>query len=606
MCGIIGVVGSDDAVPVLLDGLARLEYRGYDSAGLAVVRRRRAVVRKVVGRVSDLREAASGLPDASVGVAHTRWATHGAVTEANAHPQLDPSGRVAVVHNGMIENAESLRAALGANGNQFLSETDTEVLAHLIADQLDERPLCESVRSALRGVLGTYGLVVLDVNRPDELVAARNGSPVVVGVGEEAAYVASDEGAIVRHVERVIHLTDQEIVTVTRRGYRILGPDDGLINRDPVPTSAPDEAYELGASPNFLAKEIAEQPEALRRVLAGRLDRRFATAQFGGLGLSARELRDVRQVVFLGCGSAQIAGEIGAHLVEGIARVPARAESAAEFLHRNPVIDPSALYVATSQSGETLDTLLAVREVHRKGGCVIGAVNVVGSSLARETDGGFFLHAGPEVSVASTKAFTNMAASFAMLAVAIGRIRDLSASEGRRLLDGLELLPEALERVLGCETSIAEIASRHARATSAFFIGRALGFPVAREGAQKLKELSYIHAEAYPASELKHGPLALVDESMPTFVIVHRSDEAEKIFSTIEQIRARGGPVVAISPVPVPKGLADDLILTPHVEPELQPIVLTVATQLLARHAAESLGRDIDRPRNLAKSVTVE
>jgi glucosamine--fructose-6-phosphate aminotransferase (isomerizing) len=608
MCGIVAYVGRQEAAPLLLEGLRRLEYRGYDSAGLAVVSRGRLNVVKVAGRVQDLRDRAAGGPRGHVGIAHTRWATHGEPSEANAHPHLDAARRVAVVHNGILENADELRAGLTASGVDLASDTDTETLAHLVAGELagEGGSLEDALRRVLRRVQGTYGLVVLDLQRPDELVVARNGSPVVLGLGEGEMFVASDVAALVRHTRQVVHLDDGEVATVRASGYRTSTLAAAPVEKTPVEVDAQTDDFDLGGHRDHMHKEMWEQPGAVRRALSGRLDERFATARLGGLALEPRELRSVRRVTFLGCGSAYYAGQLGAQLVEQLARIPADAEPASEFRYRNPVVDPDALYVAVSQSGETADTLMAVEELRRKGGRVVGAVNVVGSAIGRACGSGVFLHAGPEVSVASTKALTNMSVSFALLALLLGRVRDLSPADGRRVVRGLAALPEQIEQVLATEQAVADVAGRFAGARHMFFVGRVGGWPVAREGAQKLKEISYVHAEAYQASELKHGPLALVDADMPSVVVVPDDDLVAKNVSTIEQIKARGGPVVAVTSAQLPEGLADAVLRVPATEPELQPILLTVPLQLFAYHLALALGRDIDRPRNLAKSVTVE
>jgi glutamine---fructose-6-phosphate transaminase (isomerizing) len=612
VCGIVGYIGRRDAVPVLLEGLRSLEYRGYDSAGLAVIYRNKLQVTKTAGRVQDLREKVSERTKATIGIGHTRWATHGEPNEVNAHPHTDTEGRIAVVHNGIIENAELLRAALVARGVKLVSDTDTEALAHMIAaEAAGEVSLEDAVGRVLRHVEGTYGLVVLDIKHPNELVVARNGSPIVLGIGEAEMFVASDVAALVRYTKQVVYLDDAEIVTVHADGYRTSalderdrrGPGDG---KTPTMVEAEAGDYELGSYEDFMRKEIHEQPEALRRALRGRLDERFSTARLGGINLDPRQLRSIRQVKFLGCGSAYYAGQMGAVLTEELARIPSDAEPASEFRYRNPVVDPDTLYVAVSQSGETLDTLMAVQELLRKGGQVIGAVNVVGSAIGRECGSGVFLHAGPEIAVASTKALTNMAASFAMLALLLGRVRDLSSASGQRIVAGLRALPGQIEQILASEEEIADTARRFAAAEHMFFVGRVRGWPVAREGAQKLKEVSYVHAEAYQAAELKHGPLALINHSMPSVVIVPADDLVSKNISTIEQIKARGGPVIAVTSADLPVGLADAVIRVPHGEPELEPMLLNVPLQLLAYHTAAKLGRDIDKPRNLAKSVTVE
>jgi glutamine---fructose-6-phosphate transaminase (isomerizing) len=623
VCGIVGYVGKRDAIPVLVEGLHRLEYRGYDSAGLAVVHRGRLQVTKTAGRVQDLRDKLKTNTKATLGVGHTRWATHGEPNEVNAHPHTDTAGRIAVVHNGIIENAEQLRAQLQGSGVRLVSDTDTEALAHMVAAELAAAEAAgtaqesqaadgefqDAVIRTLRRVEGAYGLVVVDTKNPDQLVVARNGSPIVLGLGENEMFVASDVAALVRYTRQVIYLEDGEVATIRATDYHtttLSGGHEANKAKTPMTVDADADDYELGPYQDYMRKEIHEQPDALRRALRGRLDDRFATARLGGINLEARELRAIKNVKFLGCGSAYYAGQMGAMVIEELARIPADAEPASEFRYRSPVVDPDTLYVAVSQSGETIDTLMAVQELKRKGGQVMGAVNVVGSAIGRECGRGIFLHAGPEVAVASTKALTNMAVNFALLGLLLGRVRDLSAANGHRIVNGLRNLPEQVNRILAAEEDIATIAHRFAEAEHMFFIGRVRGWPVAREGAQKLKEISYLHAEAYQAGELKHGPLALIQADMPSVVIIPSDDLVPKNISTIEQIRARGGPVIAVTSTEVPDGLADAVIRVPRAEPELEPILLNIPLQILAYHAAAKLGRDIDKPRNLAKSVTVE
>jgi glucosamine--fructose-6-phosphate aminotransferase (isomerizing) len=600
-------------MPVLVEGLQRLEYRGYDSAGLAVVHRGRLSVTKTAGRVADLRAKVAQAAKSTVGIGHTRWATHGEPNEVNAHPHTDTAGRIAVVHNGIIENAEQLRDQLTAAGVKLASETDTEALAHMIAAEIAADAtisLTEATCRTLNRVEGAYGLVVLDVKNPDQLVVARNGSPIVLGIGESEMFVASDVAALVRYTRQVVYLEDGEVATLRPGDYQTKAlTDNGALASARAPMTVDAEAgdYELGTYPDYMSKEIHEQPEAIRRALRGRLDERFATARLGGINFDARELRSIRQVKFLGCGSAYYAGQMGAAIIEELARIPADAEPASEFRYRSPVVDPDTLYVAVSQSGETSDTLMAVQELKRKGGQVIGAVNVVGSAIARETGHGILLHAGPEVAVASTKALTNMAVNFALLGLLLGRVRDLSAASGDRIVTGLRNLPAQVADILAAETDIAAVAHQNAAADHMFFIGRVRGWPVAREGAQKLKEISYVHAEAYQAGELKHGPLALIQPEMPSVVVVPSDDLIAKNVSTIEQIKARGGPVIALTSVhDLPDSIADAVIRVPCAEPELEPILLNIPLQIFAYHAAAKLGRDIDKPRNLAKSVTVE
>jgi glucosamine--fructose-6-phosphate aminotransferase (isomerizing) len=617
VCGIVAYVGPRDAVPVMLEGLARLEYRGYDSAGMAVAGRSGELrVRKVKGRVAQLAEDLPARFKGSPAIGHTRWATHGEPSDVNAHPHV--SGPVAVVHNGIIENADELRAKLIADGVEFASATDTEVLAHLIARALDgalDGPangagdLEGAVRRALALVVGTYGIAVLDARRPDRVVVARNGSPVVLGIGEREMFVASDLSALVRYTRQVVHLDDGELATVEAGGFRTSTLDARATAKPKSPSVIDWEPgqYDTGSYDHFLQKEIHEQPAAVRRALSGRLDARFHTAHLGGLNLDAREAREFRRVKIIGCGSAYYAGLMGAQLIEELARIPADAEPASEFRYRNPVVEHDTLYIAVSQSGETYDTLAAVQELRRKGGRVLGVVNAVGSAIARECDGGVYLHAGPEISVASTKAFTSTSVVLALIALHLGRIHDLSPADGRRVADGLRALPGQIEEILAQEDHIAALARDLARYRGMFFIGRVRGYPVAREGAQKLKEISYLHAEAYQASELKHGPLALVDPELPTVAVVPDDELFDKNLSTLGQVRARHGRVLAIAHRAGAVGDdADDVIVVPKNQPELDPILLTIPLQILAYHAAVELGHDIDKPRNLAKSVTVE
>jgi glucosamine--fructose-6-phosphate aminotransferase (isomerizing) len=605
MCGIVGYVGPRDAVPLLLEGLHRLEYRGYDSAGVAVADDGGLRVVKTAGRVGDLRKAVPEGTTGATGIAHTRWATHGEPSDRNAHPHVDAASRIAIVHNGVFENSDRLRARLVADNVPLTSDTDSEVLAHLVA-RSSATSLEDAVREALAQVEGTYGVIVMDAHRPGELVAARRGSPVVLGVGEQEMLVASDVTALVRFTQQVIYLDDDEIATVTADGYRTSTMDARATTRSPTSIDVASAEYELGDHPDFMYKEMREQPEAVDRCLRGRLDHRFSSARLDGVGLTPQDYQRIRRVKLLGCGSAHYAGQLGAQLIEELARIPADAEPASEFRYRNPVVDPDTLYVAISQSGETLDTLAAVQELKRKGGHVIGVVNAVGSTIARECGRGIFLHAGPEVSVAATKSFTTMAVALAMLALDLGRVRDLSITEGRRLVTGLAQLPHQIAQILAGEREIAAVARKYAGAEHMFFVGRVRGWPAAREGAQKLKEISYVHAEAYQASELKHGPLALINPEMPTVVLVPDDELLAKNTATIEEIKARGGPVIAVTDAELPAGLATDVIRVPKAHDALAPITLSVPLQLFAYHLAHALGRDVDRPRNLAKSVTVE
>ncbi|MEV0369185.1 glutamine--fructose-6-phosphate transaminase (isomerizing) [Streptomyces sp. NPDC050636] len=608
MCGIVGYIGKRDVAPLLLEGLQRLEYRGYDSAGIAIHSNGTGKAgglktAKAKGRV---RELESRLPKrfaGSTGIAHTRWATHGAPTDENAHPHLDTEGKVAVVHNGIIDNASELRARLTADGVEFASETDTEVLAHLIGRSQAEK-LEEKVREALRHIEGTYGIAVLHADFTDRIVVARNGSPVVLGIGEHEMFVSSDVAALVSHTRQVVTLDDGEMATLKADDYRTYTTEGSRTTATPETVEYAAESYDLGGHDTYMHKEISEQADAVDRALRGRIDDRFSTVHLGGLNLDAREARGVRRVKILGCGTSYHAGQIGAQMIEELARIPSDAEPASEFRYRNPVVDPDTLYVAVSQSGETYDVLAAVQELKRKGARVLGLVNVVGSAIARETDGGIYVHAGPEVCVVSTKCFTNMVVSFALLALHLGRIRDLSVADGKRIIEGLRKLPGQIDEILKGEEDVKKLAAKYADAKSMMFIGRVRGYPVAREASLKLKEVSYIHAEAYPASELKHGPLALIEPAMPTVAIVPDDDLLEKNRAALEEIKARSGRILAVAHQEQEK--ADHTIIVPKNEPELDPILMGIPLQLLAYHTALALGRDIDKPRNLAKSVTVE
>jgi len=606
MCGIVGYIGNQNAAPLLIEGLSRLEYRGYDSAGIAVLSGRGAQVFRSVGRVRDLESSLPRRLAGKAGIGHTRWATHGPATEDNAHPQTSEDRRISVVHNGIIDNAAALRERLDARGVKLSSETDTEVIAHLVA--LSEASTLEgAVLDVLSRITGTYAIAVLDERHPDRLVVARNGSPLILGVGDREMFVASDLAALVRHTTSVVHLDDGELATVTVSGFRTFSRDEENTAKVPTSIDLDLEDVGLGGYRHYMRKEILEQPSSIERMLRGRLDERFGTARLDGLNLGPRELRRFRRVKILGCGSAHYVGQFGAQMIEELARIPADAEPASEFRYRNPIIEPDTLYVAVSQSGETADTAFAVQEVKRKGGQIVGLVNVVGSTIARECDGGIYLHAGPEVAVASTKALTHMGIGFAMLALCLGRVRDLSIADGQRIIAGLRGIPDQIQQILDDEPHIAEVAAGLAGSPSLFFIGRVRGFPVAREGAQKFKEISYRHAEAYQASELKHGPLALIDESLPTVAILPDDELTDRNLAAMQQIVARKGRLVVVTH---PGVTLDDpqtpRITVPKNERELDPILLTVPLQLLAYHAALRLGHDIDKPRNLAKSVTVE
>ncbi|MGQ0703404.1 MAG: glutamine--fructose-6-phosphate transaminase (isomerizing) [Gemmatimonadales bacterium] len=609
MCGIVGYVGPKQASPILLEGLRRMEYRGYDSAGVAIINGEGIKVQKTAGKIAALVESLRAAPThGTLGMGHTRWATHGPPTTPNAHPHLDQSGRIAVIHNGIIENAATIRQALLKRGHRFLSETDTEVLAHLIGVFYDGN-LEEAVAAALWDVAGAYGIAVICSDEPDILVAARNGSPLLVGVGDGEYFVASDASAILEHTRSVVYLDDGEMAVLTRSGYRIRNLTETHVDK-PVNQIEWDLAtIERGGYPHFMLKEIFEQPDSLTNTIRGHLLEEEGSARLRGLNLSDEQLKHFSRVVITACGTSWHAGLIGEYLMEEFARIPCEVEYASEFRYRNPVVGEECLVIAISQSGETADTLAAVREAKRRGAVTIGLVNVVGSSIAREVQGGLYLRAGPEIGVASTKAFNSQVAALAMVALKLGRLRGgLSLLQGRQLIQALRALPAQMRQVLDRAPEVEQLAEQFAQAHNALYLGRGVNFPVALEGALKLKEISYIHAEGYPAAEMKHGPIALIDENMPVVFIAPRDGVHGKIASNIEEVKARGGRVIAI----VTEGdheiaqRADAVFPIPATHDLLTPILASVPLQLFAYHVAVRRGCNVDQPRNLAKSVTVE
>ncbi|MFO1066232.1 MAG: glutamine--fructose-6-phosphate transaminase (isomerizing) [Pirellulales bacterium] len=622
MCGIVGYVGSGQAAPYLLAGLRRLEYRGYDSAGIATLNNVDGIrITKVAGRVDQLEQAAGRRPlVASLGIGHTRWATHGPATEENAHPHLGGNGTVALVHNGVIENYESLKQSLQAKGYVFRSQTDSEVAAHLIADTLSNLPAgpggshddveryVEAVRLTLPQLRGTYGLAIVFRDRPDLLIAARCGSPLVIGVGKGEQYLASDTSPLVGITERIIYLADHQLAVLRPDSIQVIHRDQGRIRPEIQPLSAQSQDVELEGYSHYMLKEIYEQPQTVLNAMRGRLDRDNATAKFGGLNLTPQQLRSVRRIILTGCGTSWHSGLVGEYLIEEFARIPVEVEYASELRYRNPPVDHDTIIFGITQSGETADTLAALREMKRKGHHTLAICNVIGSSIAQEADGGIYLHAGPEIGVASTKAFTSQLTVLSLLALYFGRLRGLSFEAGTRIISRLEELPELLERALACHARVKEVAAQFADATNVLYLGRNYNFPTALEGALKLKEISYIHAEGYPAAEMKHGPIALVDEHTPSVFIIPRGTVYEKVLSNLQEVKARGGPVIALVDHDDPQvdRLADEVIRIPQAEDFLQPIVAAIPLQLLAYEIAVLRGCDVDKPRNLAKSVTVE
>jgi glucosamine--fructose-6-phosphate aminotransferase (isomerizing) len=608
MCGIVGYVGGRDAAPVLLEGVERLEYRGYDSAGIAVIEDGAMVVEKVVGRLGDLRaHLGDQLPRGTIGVAHTRWATHGVPSDLNAHPHTDCGGTVALVHNGIIENARALRAWLIERGHTFRSETDTEVLAHLIEQFLDGS-LPQAVAEALRRVEGAYGIAVVSTAHPNTLVAARHGSPLLLGLGEGEYFIASDAAALLEHTREVVYLDDGEMAVVGRDAYDITDLDTTHVDKLVTTLDWDLAKIERGGYPHFMLKEIMEQPDSLRNTLRGHLLEDAGSSKLAGLNLTDEELLGIDRVVLTACGTSWHAALIGEYMLEELARIPAEVEYASEFRYRNPILDEGTLVIAISQSGETADTLAAIREAKQRGARTVGVVNVVGSSIAREVEGGTYLHAGPEIGVASTKAFTAQVAALALITLRLGRLRSLSVLQGREIVRALQALPDQVEEVLARAEHVQQVAEAFLRAQNALYLGRGYNFPVALEGALKLKEISYIHAEGYPAAEMKHGPIALIDERMPVVFIAPRDAVYQKILSNIEEVKARRGRVLAV----VSDGdeqiteLADHVITIPRTIDSLTPVLSVLPLQLFAYHVAVRRGCDVDRPRNLAKSVTVE
>ena len=608
MCGIVAYVGARDAVPLLLEGLRRLEYRGYDSAGVAIQNGAGIVVSKVAGRVPQLQALLAREPmRGTSGIAHTRWATHGAPTQHNAHPHVDCTGRIALVHNGIIENAEVLRAALERAGHRFTTETDTEALAHLIEDA-SGATLEERVIAALAHVEGTYGLAVMSADEPGKLVVARRGSPVLLGIGEQELFVASDASAVLEHTRQVVYLDDGDIAVLTPGAFHVIDSESHVQLREVDAIAWGLSEIELGGYPHFMLKEISEQAETVRATLRGRLPPDQGTARLHGLNLPPAACREIQRVVIVACGTSWHSGLVGRHLIEDLARIPVQVEYASEYRYHQPLELPGTLTIAISQSGETADTLEAMRAARAAGSRVVGIVNVVGSSIAREADGGIYLHAGPEIGVASTKAFTSQIVALALLGLYLGRERGLSEARGRELACRLIQLPQLVTRTLALEPQVKVLAERMAAAPNALYLGRGVNFPVALEGALKLKEISYIHAEGYPAAEMKHGPIALIDENMPVVFVAPRDEVYRKVLSNMNEVRARGGRIIAITTEGngMLSGLADAELRVPATLPLLSPVLTTIPLQLLAYHSAVLRGCDVDRPRNLAKSVTVE
>jgi glucosamine--fructose-6-phosphate aminotransferase (isomerizing) len=626
MCGIVGYIGPYQAIDYLIDGLRRLEYRGYDSSGVVTINDGEFTVTKSAGRVDKLVERLKEHPaPGNIGLGHTRWATHGPATDLNAHPHIGGDGAVALVHNGVIENFRELKQQLAERGYYCKSATDTEVVAQLVASEVDARrpsnksaappavadqysPLVEAVQASLAQLRGTYGLAMVFRDWPDVIVVARLGSPLVIGVGDDEHFIASDGSPLVGHTDRIVYLAEHEIAVVTAHSIRVIHRDEGDVNHNVKHLDIDTTQVELGGYPHYMLKEIFEQPETVTAAMRGRLNRDEATAVFGGLNLTPQQLRSIDRIVLTACGTSWHSALVGEYMIENFARIPVEVEYASELRYRNPPMSNNTLLFAITQSGETIDTLAALREIKRKGHPTLAVCNVVGSTIAREADGGVYLHAGPEIGVASTKAYTSQCVVMALLALYFGRIRHLSFEAGLRIIDELTVLPRQIEEALDTSNETRRIAAKYASCNNFLYLGRQFNFPTALEGALKLKEISYIHAEGYPAAEMKHGPIALVDENTPSVFIVPQGGVYSKVISNMEEIKARGGPIIAVVDKDDSQAveLADEVIRVPAVPEFLQPIVTAIPLQLLAYHAAIIRGCDVDKPRNLAKSVTVE
>lgn len=608
MCGIVAYIGQRQACPILIEGLKRLDYRGYDSAGIVVVKDGGLLVRRAVGRIAALESRLDReLESATVGMAHTRWATHGAPTEINAHPHTDGSGRLALVHNGIIENYRVLKQFLAGEGITLYSETDTEVLAKLIG-HFYEGNLEDAVRKALREVRGTFGIAVIHADEPGKLVAARRGSPLIIGLGHGENLIASDAAAIVQHTSQVIYLSDNEVAVITPGAFHTTTLDAAMVTKEIEEIEYTLEQLELGGHQHFMSKEIFEQPESLRNCMRGRVDLDEGRVVLGGLVSVSRELIKADRIILTACGTAWHAGLVGEYLIEELARIPCETEYASEFRYRNPIIEDGTTVITISQSGETIDTLAALREGKDKGALVLGIVNAVGSTIARETDAGVYLHVGPEIGVASTKAFSGQVTVLAMLAAFLGRRRHLGQEACFEYLKELQQIPQKIETALELSLQCREIAAAFIDAEHWLYLGRGIQYPVALEGALKLKEISYIHAEGLPAAEMKHGPIALINENMPVVVLAPQGHWYEKSIGNIEEVRSRGGRVIAVATEGDTEiaDHAEHVLYVPQVPEMLAPLVTVVPLQLIAYHAAVLRGCDVDKPRNLAKAVTVE
>jgi len=607
MCGIIGYCGYKNATKIIIEGLKRLEYRGYDSAGVALGLNGTLKIIKSKGKIKDLQKKIPDNLGTQYGIGHTRWATHGIVNDINAHPHTDCSGDLAIAHNGIIENYESLKNMLESEGHTFVTDTDSEIIAHLIEKYFDN-DLEKAVKEALPLLKGTYGIVCAHAKDPRKIVGARNGSPLVVGVGNNEMFLASDVTAIIAHTKQAVYLEDGDVVLIKPESFITTDLNDRKITKEVEQITWELQQIEKNGFPCFMEKEIMEQPESIKRAMSGRIDKEQATAHLGGLNLSTKELINLERVKIIAAGTSYYAGMVGAYLLEAIPRIPAISELASEVRYRNPIIEKNTLYFAVSQSGETVDTLYAMKELQRKGATVLGICNVVGSSIARDSDGGVYIHSGPEIAVASTKAFTSQVTAFYLFALLLARMRDLSYSAGEKLISNLQSIPPKVEAILSQCSKLKEMAKKYAHYKDFLFLGRGVNYPVALEGALKLKEISYIHAEGYSSAEIKHGPIALINDETPSVFLVPDDDLREKIMFNMKEVKARKGKIIAISVEGDEeiKNIADDVFEVPRTHELYYPYIMVVPLQLFAYYCALELGRDVDQPRNLAKSVTVE
>lgn len=607
MCGIIGYCGNRNAAQLLLSGLKRLEYRGYDSAGIGTISENTLQLHKKAGKIESLRAIVPETPEGHWGIGHTRWATHGRVNDTNAHPHTDCAGKIAICHNGIIENYAGLKHRLSSEGHRFVSETDSEVIAHLV-ESFYEGQFETALKSAASLLEGTYGILAIHVDHPNQIVGVRNGSPMIIGLADKETFIASDVSAVLAHAKQVIYLEDREVVSINPNAYEVSDMRNRSVNKKIETISWKLQEIEKGSYSHYMLKEIHEQVESIPRALSGRIDEQQATAVLGGLNMSDTELLAVKRITIMAAGTSFYAARVIAYLLEALARIPTTTELSSELRYRNPVVEQGTLYIAVSQSGETIDTLMAVRELQRKGAPVLAISNVVGSSIARESHGGIYIHSGPEIAVASTKAFANQLAAMYLFTLKMARMRHMAWLEGKKFLKSLSGLSNQVGRILENADKIAQLAKKYCEAKNFLFLGRGINFPVALEGALKLKEVAYIHAEGYSAAEIKHGPIALINPRTPSIFLVPNDHLYNKVITSMKEVKVRNGPVIAIGTEGDAEisNIADDTFHIPKAKENFYPFLMVIPLQLFAYYCALELKCDVDQPRNLAKSVTVE